>query len=237
MRGIALGVLALAAVVMGCAKSPEPEPRVAEQPPPPDAKPEPPKPAREVPAALAAIFKERNALHKRQTGALLTISPKWGNDPGLDSAIHLNWEIDYDGPRHPFAILTPSGGTGPNPAYAHFWYTNRDGTITTFTKGVGGGWISGYPPLKQRSWYSVAEGRKPVGGEIITGGFDSSKGEPGERGRPRLWMQLDYAPTDRGDGYDIIIDREKRTGTRGPNWTLDAWTGKLWSAVVEVAFK
>ena len=76
MKAHALGVLTLAVVIAGCARSPDPEPRVAEQPPPADAKAEPPRPAREVPPALAAIVKERNALHKRQTGALLTISPR-----------------------------------------------------------------------------------------------------------------------------------------------------------------
>src|SRR5579885_794498 len=63
---------------------------------------------KDVPPALAEVFKERNRLHKRQTGALLTITAKWETRPGVEPGVVIDWAIDYDGPRQPFTILTPA---------------------------------------------------------------------------------------------------------------------------------
>jgi hypothetical protein len=235
MKVIALGTLIL--LTTGCAKSPETAPAETEQPPAADAKAKPPEPAREVPPALAAIFKERNALHKRQTGAILTITAKWVHDPGIERAVRVYWTIDYDGPRRPFTILTPDKGTGGSPAVAHFWYAKPDGTAAAYTWGWGG-FIPGLPPPKQKGMFSVAADGKTVSGELRVGGGSHLKGtlgrEPGPDDPP-LWAQLEYAPTDRGDGFDLLVDPVRQTGTQGPAWTFDAWTGHLWSPVVEVA--
>lgn len=234
MRGIALGVLALAAVVMGCAKSPEPEPRVAEQPPPTEAKPEPPKPASEVPAALQELFKKQNALHKRHTGALLTITAKWEETPMSGPSLRVHWSIDYNGPRRPFTILNPShNGSTEGRTTVHLWYLQNDGTPASIPFVVGGG-VSWPPHPKQKEWFAISAEGKPVGGAIILGNGAHLKQrferEPSP-GSPPLWVQLEHAPTDRGDA------NASEFGFAPEHWTLDAWTGRLWSYVAEVLVK
>jgi hypothetical protein len=44
--------------------------------------PKPPAVGKDVPPAIAKLIKERDELHKRQTGALLTITAKWVKEPG-----------------------------------------------------------------------------------------------------------------------------------------------------------
>lgn len=90
----------------------------------------------EVPLAMAKVIEERNQLHKRQHGALLTITARWEKDPRFEPAVWVYWSIDYDGPRRPFTILTP--GMGTDGVRAHFWYTNPDGTAVAFVMGLRG---------------------------------------------------------------------------------------------------
>jgi hypothetical protein len=86
--------------------------------------------------------------------------------------------------------------------------------------------------------FSVAADGKPVVGRLARGG-SYLKGKMGDRlprpGDPPLWVQLEYAAADRGDGSDIVFDPATGARKQGPDWGFDAWTGHLWSPVVEVA--
>jgi hypothetical protein len=184
---------------------------------------------KDVPPAFAEVIKERNKLHKRQTGALLTITAQWVHDPGLEPAIRINWSIDYDGPRRPFIVLTPDlSFTAAGQTSILFWHLDAEGRPVEFT--IKAMHNLGPRPLKRKEWFSVSEGGKPVAGRIGQGGsylkgyFSGRMPAPGE---PRLWVQLEHAPTDRGDS-DTWSENK---------WTLDGWTGQLWSQVVEVATK
>jgi hypothetical protein len=237
MRAFALGVILTAA---GCARPTAPAPPEVEPPPVVEVKAKPPEPAREVPAALAAIFKERNALHKRQTGARLTISAKWEKGAQTEYAIAVKWMIDYDGPRRPFTVLTPAlSFTAPEQTAAHFWYLDAAGTPVAFK--LASGKQSIVPaPHKQKGWFSTAPDGKLVTGTIIVGGRRHLKHHVGREldpGEPSLWVQLEHAPIDRGDGFEWVQDPRTGVVSEGAPWTLDAWTGKLWSPVVEVAGK
>jgi hypothetical protein len=227
MKTIGMSMLALAvAAVAGCVRPAPEAPAAAEKAVVADD-PKPPAAGKDVPPALAELVKERNKLHKRQTGALLTITAQWEKDPGIEWAIRVDWSIDYDGPRRPFTILTP--GQGTDPVMAHFWYLKPDGTAAAFTSGWGG-LISGPQPLKQKGMFSVSDGGKPVTGRLERG-VSYLKGAMGREelrpGDPPLWAQLEYTATDRGDS-DVLSNE---------HWTLDAWTGALWSPVVEVTVK
>jgi hypothetical protein len=240
MKRVACLVLALAAgVAAGCGQpaehssaAPE-EAVVTDDPKPPAAE------GKGVPPVIAELIKERGKLHKRQTGALLTITARWVHDPGLEPAVRIDWLIDYDGPRRPFTILAPDKAMGANPAVAHFWHLKPDGTAAVFTWGLGGGGPAGKLPHKQKGMYSVSDGGKPVTGQFNAGG-SHLKGKMGREprpGDPPMWVQMEYAPTDRGDGFDWPVDPATGFATKGPAWTFDAWTGHLWSPVVPVAVK
>jgi hypothetical protein len=236
MRTIVVSILVLAvAAVAGCVRPAAEAPAatggavVADDP-------QPPAEGKDVPPAVAELVKERNKLHKRQTGALLTITAKWEKDPGIEWSVRIYWSIDYDGPRRPFTILTP--GKGTDPVVAHFWYLTPDGTAAAFTWGWGG-MISGPQPLKQKGMFSVSDGGKPVTGRLEQGGsyLKRKLGWEPRPGDPPLWVQLRYTATDRGDGYEWPVDPVTLRVQQGPPWTLDAWTGELWSQVVEVTAK
>jgi hypothetical protein len=184
------------------------------------------------------LFQERGKLHQRQTGALLTITAKWETrNPAAEPGIVIEWQIDYDGPRRPFTILKPMTYPPGGRSAMHFWYMGPDGKAVRFEiplVGVGKQWPAG------KEGYAVSEGGKPVTGRISAGGASYLRGRIGrvpEPGDPRLWVQLEHAPTDRGDGYDMVFDPATGRTTRGAAWTLDAWTGHLWSPVVEVGYK
>lgn len=193
---------------------------------------------KDVPAELAKMFEERGRLHKRVSGARLTIAAKWVTDPKSEPAIRVDWTIDYAGPRRPFTIAAP-WKSGTDVARAHLWYVRPDGTAAAFTYGWGG------PPLDPRPWkdrseFAVAADGQPLTGRLATG-VTSLKGkfggrEPGPED-PRLWAQLEFKATDRGDGFDLVRDPVGRGLVEGPAWSFDAWTGHLWSPVVEVEFK
>lgn len=99
--------------------------------------------------------------------------------------------------------------------------------------------MAGKQPHKQKGMYSVAEGGKPVAGRLGRGvtSFKGALGREPSPGDPPLWVQLEYAPTDRGDGYDVVVDPATGLGKPGPVWTFDAWTGRLFSPVVPVSIK
>jgi hypothetical protein len=234
MKLIAVSTLVLAvAVAAGCVR-PAPEAPAAAGEAVVADDPKPPAAGKDVPPALAKLFEERNALHKRQTGALLTIIAQWEKDPRTEAGIVIDWTIDYDGPRRPFTILTP--GKGTDPVVAHFWYLKPDGTAAAFTWGWGG-MISGPQPLKQKGMFSVSDGGRPVTGRLEQGGsyLKRKLGWEPRPGDPPLWVQLGHAPTDRGDGFEWPVDPATLEARQGPPWTFDAWTGRLWSPVVEVA--
>ena len=91
----------------------------------------------------------------------------------------------------------------------------------------------GAPPQKTREWFSVAANNQPVTGTHICDQtyLNAKFGRDARPDSPRAWVQLEHAPADRGDPY---------VGQLGPSeeaWTLDAWTGHLWSPVVEVVLK
>ncbi|MFO0797452.1 MAG: hypothetical protein U0804_08230 [Gemmataceae bacterium] len=219
-------------IAFGCERPPEPEPQ-PEQPPAPAPEAKAADAPREVPAALAKVFQERNQLHKRQTGALLTITAKWVDDGRIEPLIRATWSIDYDGPRRPFTILKPGGGE--NAALLHFWYLDSKGGVATCHTGWGGASYHKEPP-KQKSMYAISPDGKAVSGHLergitsLRGGF----GRYPKSGDPSLWAQLEHTPTDRGDGFERHFDPKTGITTKGAGWTLDAWTGKLWSPVVEV---
>jgi hypothetical protein len=240
MKTIAVPTLVLAlAVAAGCVRPAPEAPAAAEEAVVADD-PKPPAAGKDVPPAIAELVKERNALHKRQTGALLTITAKWEKDPRTEAGIVIDWQIAYDGPRRPFTVLTPrldfSEPVGQTTA--HFWYPGPDGKPAGFKIAAGGPTI--WLPPKQKAWFSVAADGKLVAGKISAGGgrhlkrFSGRDLRPGE---PRLWVQLGHAPTDRGDGFEWAVNPDTDRVEQGPPWTLDAWTGELWSQVVEVAVK
>src|SRR5947209_7258634 len=87
----------------------------------------------EVPPALADVFKERDKLHKRQTGALLTITARWEEQPGLAPGVRIDWAIDYDGPRSPFTIVSPAlSAWAAGQTTVYFWYMGADGKPAGF---------------------------------------------------------------------------------------------------------
>jgi hypothetical protein len=237
MKTIAVSTLALAvAAAAGCEGLAPEAPASAE------AKvmaddPKPPAAGKDVPPAIAELVKERDKLHKRQTGALLTITAKWVKEPGVVAGIVIDWQIDYDGPRRPFTVLSPYlGYLAISQTALRFWHPDADGKPTGFKLEAEG---EGKPPTKRKEHFSISVDGKPVTGRIVVGSSAYLKGHFGGRepkpGDPRLWVQLEHAPTDRGDGYDMIRDPATGFATKGPTWTLDAWTGQLWSQVVEVA--
>ncbi|MBX9581097.1 MAG: hypothetical protein K2X87_12380 [Gemmataceae bacterium] len=249
MSKLGMPALAAAVALAGCA-GPAPVPpatgtgreAAAQEKPPPVAivqmpavfGPEPPAAVPKGAAAvLVPIFEERNKLHQRQAGARLIISAEWGKHRGVVPVVGLDWTVDYVGPRRPFVILTP--GMGTDVALAHFWYVTPNGKAAAVTWGWGGV-IAGAQPHKRREWFSAAADGKPVAGRLETDGSYLA-GKMGQRprpGDPPLWVQLEYVATDRGDGFDWATDPATTRITLGPYWAFDAWTGRLWSPVVEV---
>lgn len=189
-----------------------------------------------TPPALVAEFRERNQLHKRADGARLTATAKWVKEAGVEAGVAVDWAIDYAGPRRPFAILTPGAWT--DPVVAHYWHLKPDGSVATFTGGWGGPSFGPRPPL-HRETFSVSADGQPLTGRLATGSwsFQGALGRIPGPGDPPLWVQLEYAPTEQGDGFDLVYDPVTDRSIRGAEWSLDAWTGRLWSPVVEVAVK
>lgn len=109
MKAVATACLIL--VVVGLACSPAQQPVTVSTKTAAEAVPAAPQAEPNVPPAIAKVIEERNKLHKRQTGAQLIISARWEHDPGLERSLRIYWSIDYDGPRQPFIILTPSLGS------------------------------------------------------------------------------------------------------------------------------
>jgi hypothetical protein len=163
-----------------------------------------------------------------------------GEGTGVVAGIVIDWQIGYDGPRRPFTILSPAldyRATGQTTA--HFWYLAAEGKPAPFRRTAGGPlWPP--PPPSRKDYFSVSADGKPVAGRIIVGGgrhLKHSSGRDLRPGNPWLWVQLEHAPTDRGDGFEWTVNPDTLEARQGPAWTLDAWTGHLWSPVVPVAVK
>ena len=148
-------------------------------------------------------------------------------------SVRVYWSIEYDGPRRPFSVLTPTlEFMSAGQTTAHFWYPRPDGKADGFK--IAAGALLNRPLPKQKGWFSIATDGNFVTGKIIVGNGNYLKGYFGrlsEPGDPPLWVQLEHAPTDRGDA------NAEELGFKTDRWTLDAWTGHLWSPVVEVAVK
>jgi hypothetical protein len=217
-------VLAVAVGVAGCEKpAPEP-PAPAKEAPVANKPPLPAADVKDLPPALAEVAKERNKLHKRQTGALLTLTARWekrplgGPVPTQGLAVIIDWTIDYDGPRHPFIVLSPDLFPQAFEQTAiHFWSAGDGGQTVPFRVAAEifpGDWEV------RRDHFSVARDGKPVAGQLVVY-EDRLRQAAGRRFGPAdvLLVQLEHAPRDRGDD----------TGT-----ILDAWTGRLWSNAIPV---
>ncbi|HVK18641.1 MAG TPA: hypothetical protein VM533_17035 [Fimbriiglobus sp.] len=235
MKRIASLALVLAVgVAIGCVGPADGTPAAAEEPPAAD-KPKPPaEEGKDVPPALAELMNERSKLHKRQTGALLTIQAKSEKAPEFVPAVEIGWSIDYDGPRHPFAILAPSLSIpAADQTVLHFWYVGAFGRPVPVK--IAAGVSEGIPPPKGKESYAISVGGKPATGDpIVTSWRELSRFarrafRPGEA----VLFQLEHVPTDRGNGYEWVIGPPPhRQVSEGPAWTLDAWTGQLWSQPV-----
>ena len=188
---------------------------------------------KDTPEVVAWVFRDRNGRHKRVAGARLTVAARWVKDWAVERAIRVDWAIDYRGPRRPFTIATP--GQGTNGVTAHFWYVKPDGMSDSFTSGWGGGrdWLQ---EDTDPGMFSVA-----AGGDVLAGRLDLKMSRLPERharvlrpGSPPLWVQLEYAPANRGDGEHVARDPAVGRGKLDLAWTFDAWTGRLLSPVVKV---
>jgi hypothetical protein len=229
MKKVAVACLVLLAAGLACSPDPAPEPQA-------DAPPVAAEPV--VPPAIAKVIEERNTLHKRQTGALLTISARWEQDPGLEKSLRIYWSIDYNGPRQPFVVLTPALlYTAAGQSTVYIWFDSGNGQVGHFK--MSAGHIMGAQPLKTRDWFSTSVGGKPVTGRIQQGASYMRElfGREPTPGNPPIWVQLEHSPTDRGDGNEWPVDPVTRVVKKGPEWTLDAWTGRLLSPVVLVSEK
>ena len=173
-----------------------------------------------LPRPLADLFHERAKLRKRHAGAMLTIQPISEKAPGFEAAVEIGWSIDYTGPRHPFTILKPDlTGSLSRQTIIHFWHAGAEGKAVPFQFASGVG--EGAPPLRQKEVFSVSADGKPVNGCPLVLTWQSLSRRSGrafKRGDVVL-VQMEHAPTDRGDSDP----RDER------RWALDAWTGQLWS--------
>ncbi|MFO0851299.1 MAG: hypothetical protein U0871_22495 [Gemmataceae bacterium] len=182
------------------------------------------------------LMADRNTLHKRVYGARLTIDPHWVDHRGQaargNPLLQIDWAIDYDGPRRPFIVLKPSldGYPAAGQTFVRFWHPATDGTIQTFE-------LRPIRPDNPRSYrnkdeFTVAEDGQTARGRLM---YDAPKAREklgGQvQGVPRLWIQLQHAPKDRGSSSPW------GPGPREEPWELDAWTGELWSPVAEVTWK
>jgi hypothetical protein len=221
MKRLAVLVVLTIGLAAGCGGSGPGVPAVAEEAPAADREDPGVMAVLGLPPALTELARERAWLHKRQAGAMLTIKPKSEKDPRFEAAVEIGWSIDYTGPRHPFTILSPGQSVSlPNQTMIHFWHADAEGKAVpfNFTFGYGG---EGPQALRQQDAFSVPADGKPVTGDPIVLSWQNLSRHAGrafERGDVVL-VQMEHAPTDRGDSHP----RDER------RWTLDAWTGRLWS--------
>jgi hypothetical protein len=173
-----------------------------------------------LPPALADLLPERAKLRKRQAGAMLTIQAKSGSWSGAEPSTRVYWSIDYTGPRHPFTILSPAQtGSLWHQTMVHFWYADAEGKAVPFKSSSGVG--EGPQPLRQKEVFSISADGKPVTGGPLAISWQNLSRLAGRGFNPGdvVLVQMEHAPTDRGDSHPQDVRR----------WTLDAWTGRLWS--------
>ena len=152
---------------------------------------------------------------------LVRLQTKRGKDFGDQQECHIDWSIDYNGPRKPFTVLQPSftiSSSGQTKLFVY--YPQHDGSGSeTFVQS----------PFASGRWSAVgsafitSKGDGSVAGTIaipMGENFHSERSDhpPILRKFPRgttIYLQLHHQPTERG-----WID------------SVDAWTGLLWSEPV-----
>ena len=188
----------------------------------------------DVPAVLREVFAERNQLHDRVDGALLTIGVwRWDDpDPRGDHYMRVDWQIEYTGPVIPFRVLKPDLAHWPERGRTilHVWHQDAGGEVGSFV--ARGGVTMGIDPPRARPLFAHSSDGRPVGGstyeimrdQFIGRVFLSNAVQPSS-----MWAQLEHVTDDRGDK---LADTPTSAA-----WEPDAWTGRLWSPVVPVVVK
>ncbi len=156
--------------------------------------------------------------HQRYCGAKLTIKAKRGKDFGDQQECHIDWSIDYNGPRPPFCIFKPSMD----------FRTAGKTRIDVFRDSENGTGVmeSGHSPVpSEPSPYSkddfvTSQNGKPVTGVMTVlfgGGGGHRRGLPSLRFfSGKIYLRLSHAPVQRG-------------------WDEhDAWVGELVSNIAEL---
>ncbi len=154
--------------------------------------------------------------HQRYCGAKLTITAKRGKDFDDRQECHIDWSIDYNGPRPPFCIFKPSMD----------YRTAGKTRIDVFREwgNDAGVMESGHSPVpSEPSPYSKDEFVTSVNGKPVTGVMTVLFGGGPRRGLPslrffsgKIYLRLSHAPVQRG-------------------WDEhDAWVGELVSNITEL---
>ena len=133
-------------------------------------------------------------------------------------SVVIKWSLDYDGPRPPLIILKPSLiGTGGQTRAIVFAY-GADGVRRRLDKFLSGGGMMGPP---EHFFVRIDKGKKATGKleiqlSVIKSGLQKKWPEVFQNCPSVLYLQLEHSPTDRGKN------------------SQDAWTGNLWSKVLEL---
>lgn len=138
-----------------------------------------------------------------------------------DAEIHLDWEVDYLGPRPPLTIVRPSLHNRRCQTYAQFYAIAADekSYLVTFT----GPPIRGIAdPLERKDFLRLQLG------EVATGTITVKASE--------LWKELrNQWPQQFGEGEPklLFVRLEHSPGERGGD--LDAWTGTARSNLMDLS--
>ena len=198
--GVALMTLSALATVAGPSKAPD------------DKKPDPKETVEQL------VKRHEVTSHQRYCGAKLTIKAKRGKDFGDQQECHIDWSIDYNGPRPPFCIFKPS---------MDFRTAGKTRIDMLRDWGNGTGVMeSGHSPVpSEPSPYSKGDFVTSLNGKPVTGVMTVVFGGGGgyRRGLPalrffsgKIYLRLSHAPVQRG-------------------WDEhDAWVGELVSNIVEL---
>ena len=160
------------------------------------------------------FYKGRSYLHRRTNGAVLAATASVTNEPA--QAITLSWTLDYTGPRQPFTILKPSLRLATGQTVAVFHTGGKEYRLASpFQHGK---------YASHKSWFLTLPKGEKARGEILVPVSQVKKyflkhwPEAFDKQRPPdLRVQLVHKPHDRGVQH-----------------TLDAWTGDLYTSVLEV---
>lgn len=173
------------------------------------------------PPTLEDEIARRTRLAKRVNGAKLSIKPSYRSS-GLDRKIVIRWEIDYDGPRHPFTILKPSYQESNGSTTIHFVYNDSTGK-TQYTHMASRPIYGRYDPSEQN--FAISIDKKPVSGEFTVHQDEVLKAVSLDIApMSLLFVQIEHKPLERGEARGGLLTK-----------SLDAWTGMLWSMPTKVA--